>query len=124
MEFESEDNMSMYCLTKIYSVNEKQRGKLLTPSYMGGVTMISIMDEALAYARQGLAVFPCKPDKKPYTAHGFKDASKNADTIYKWWELYPDGWPGVSTDKANGLNANYQLNQLAVNLGCSSIVAL
>ena len=31
---------------------------------------------ALGYAEAGWPVFPCKPDKTPYTKHGVLDASR------------------------------------------------
>lgn len=55
------------------------------------------MREALKLATRGVAVFPCKPDKRPYTASGFKDASTDADVINKWWQKWPDALVGVPT---------------------------
>ena len=37
---------------------------------------------AMTFAHKGLAVFPCRPqDKRPATANGLKDASKDLDVI-------------------------------------------
>lgn len=48
--------------------------------------MSNLSDAALDYAAGGILVFPCKPrGKEPLTAHGLKDATKDADTIRKWW---------------------------------------
>jgi hypothetical protein len=53
---------------------------------------------ALDLARQNVPVFPCKPaDKRPYTQHGFKDASTDPDQIYEWWKQWPDALVGVPT---------------------------
>ena len=45
----------------------------------------------------GLPVFPCKPDKRPWTEHGFKDASRNIEQIAGWWDQWPDALIGVPT---------------------------
>jgi hypothetical protein len=52
--------------------------------------------QALELARR-VPVFPCDNDKRPFTAHGFKDASADPDVIRKWWERYPDALIGVPT---------------------------
>ena len=53
---------------------------------------MSMLHAALAFVqRQGLSVFPCKvADKTPYTSHGFKDASRDAAVIQRWWSRWPD----------------------------------
>jgi bifunctional DNA primase/polymerase-like protein len=53
------------------------------------------MIEALKLAQRAVPVFPCKPDKRPYTASGFKDASTDADVIKQWWQQWPDALIGV-----------------------------
>ena len=59
---------------------------------------------ALALAEEyGLPVFPCRPDKKPYTEHGFKDATTNLDTIEEWWRRWPDALIGVPTGKPSNI---------------------
>jgi hypothetical protein len=52
---------------------------------------------ALDLARRGIPVFPCKVDKKPYTASGYKNASTDPDVIVKWWQKWPDALIGVPT---------------------------
>lgn len=52
---------------------------------------------ALGYAAQGFPVFPCKPDKSPYTPHGFKDATTDIATITAWWRQWPDANIGIPT---------------------------
>ena len=55
------------------------------------------LDHALRLAQKGNAVFPCDNDKKPFTAHGFKDASTDPDLIRRWWARWPDALIGVPT---------------------------
>src|SRR5262249_8226264 len=57
----------------------------------------SMWAEALKLARQNIPVFPCSADKRPLTAHGFKDASCNPDTIHAWWTERPDALIGLPT---------------------------
>jgi hypothetical protein len=58
--------------------------------------MTTAHQAALELARR-VPVFPCDNDKRPFTAHGFKDASADPDVIRKWWERYPDALIGVPT---------------------------
>ena len=56
------------------------------------------LDAALAYAGRGWPVFPCDPtSKKPYTDHGFKDATTNPAVIRDWWSRWPKAMIGVPT---------------------------
>ena len=53
---------------------------------------------ALFYAGKGWPVFPLVPLRKtPITAHGFKDASTEADQILDWWGANPRANIGVVT---------------------------
>jgi Bifunctional DNA primase/polymerase, N-terminal len=53
---------------------------------------------ALRLAGKGHAVFPCSPETKaPLVARGFKDATRDSDTIRNWWRLAPDALIGVPT---------------------------
>ena len=49
----------------------------------------------------GLPVQECpdnkEMDKKPYTKHGFKDATLNPSLIRHWWTQWPDALIGVPT---------------------------
>lgn len=56
---------------------------------------------ALQYAARGWPVFPVKEDKKPYTEHGFKDASLKIDAIRAFWRTWPKAGIGIAT--GNGL---------------------
>jgi hypothetical protein len=60
-------------------------------------TDIAILDRALAYAASGKPVFPCGADKRPLTAHGFKDASTDPGMIREWWTRWPDALIGLPT---------------------------
>jgi putative DNA primase/helicase len=55
------------------------------------------LEHALRLAQKGNAVFPCDNDKSPFTAHGFKDASTDADVIRRWWTRWPNALIGVPT---------------------------
>lgn len=62
-----------------------------------------LLRTALRYAAQGWAVFPCRAgDKVPATAHGFKDATVDAQQIHTWWMAEPDNNIGISCG-ASGL---------------------
>ncbi len=53
---------------------------------------------ALCYAEMGFDVFPLQPGTKvPATAHGFKDATHDTETITKWWERNPEFNIGLAT---------------------------
>src|SRR5579863_3543937 len=54
--------------------------------------------QALAYARRGWLVFPCRPGgKQPATRRGFRDASADRAQIQAWWEEQPAANLGVVT---------------------------
>ena len=63
---------------------------------------MSMMDEAIKYAEMGLAVFPVRQNKAPYTPHGCKDAKKDLRAIKAWWKRYPDANIGIATGSISG----------------------
>jgi hypothetical protein len=58
---------------------------------------------ALSLASRGISVFPCKPDKSPYTTNGFYDASTDPRVIEEWWKRWHDALLGVPTGKPSGV---------------------
>jgi Bifunctional DNA primase/polymerase, N-terminal len=57
---------------------------------------------ALALAKRGLPVFPCKPrDKVPVTKRGFLDATTDLIVVDNWWQ----GWPEQNIGLATGSKA-------------------
>jgi hypothetical protein len=64
----------------------------------------SPLDFAVAYARAGFAVFPCRPrGKKPITNHGFRDAARDEAQIREWWTRRPNANIGIATGARSGL---------------------
>jgi hypothetical protein len=61
--------------------------------------------EALQLAEEyGIPVFPCRPDKRPYTEHGFKDATTSLGAIEDAWNQYPDALVAVPTGRASRID--------------------
>jgi hypothetical protein len=66
----------------------------------------STLQTALQLAEEyGMPVFPCRADKRPYTEHGFKEATRNVEQIAEWWARWPDALIGVPTGRASRLIA-------------------
>jgi hypothetical protein len=63
-----------------------------------------LLQHALALAKRGRHVFPCRPrDKVPATSHGCKDATVDANTIRRWWGQEPEFNVAVATGEASGI---------------------
>ena len=60
--------------------------------------MSNLEKAALAYARRGWPVFPCRVDKTPYVEHGVLDATTDEAIIADWWKR----WPGANVALAVG----------------------
>lgn len=64
-----------------------------------------LMQAALGYAADGLAVFPLAAEgKEPVTRRGYYDATTDAQQIMKWWRAHPDARIGLPC-RPNGLIA-------------------
>jgi len=61
---------------------------------------------ALAVARNGKPVFPCRPGgKEPLTRRGHIDATTDPRKIHMWWKRYPEANIGVPTGGRSGVLA-------------------
>src|SRR5437867_4015551 len=70
---------------------------------LGGGSMNDALTAALAYAAQGVPVFPCNPaNKQPYTPNGFKAATLNSSKVEDWWSKYPTAMIGMPTGAVSG----------------------
>ena len=63
---------------------------------------MSMMEIAIKYAEMGLAVFPVRQNKAPFTPHGCKDAKTDIRAIKAWWKRYPDANIGIATGSISG----------------------
>jgi hypothetical protein len=74
-----------------------------TPHHPGSgpaavMTANPVLAQALAYARHGWPVFPCRPGQKiPATRHGYRDASADPDQITRWFSDWPDRNLAIAT---------------------------
>ena len=80
-----------------------------------------LLDAALYHAGRGQPVFPCGPDKKPLTPHGFKDASLDPAVINRWFKNDKNRLIGLPTginfwvldvDRKNGVDGLLTLETL------------
>jgi hypothetical protein len=56
------------------------------------------LEAALAYARTGWPVFPCRPEsKEPATRNGFYDATTSEGQIRRWWHKEPGRNVAIAT---------------------------
>jgi len=63
-----------------------------------------MLSSALALARSGMAIFPCRVrDKRPATANGFKDATRDSEQIRAWWQQDENFNIGIATGAASGV---------------------
>jgi hypothetical protein len=63
-----------------------------------------VLSSALALARCGMAIFPCRVrDKRPATANGCNDATRDLDQIRAWWRQDENFNIGVATGTPSNL---------------------
>ncbi len=60
-----------------------------------------MLQAAQSIAGKGKPVFPCKPDKAPYTPRGFKDAATDPGRVTALWTLYGGEKIGMPTGEAS-----------------------
>lgn len=84
-------------------------GRAVAPGAGGGPLPQTMLKAALAYAKQGIPVFPCRERgdakhkvKAPYVDGGFKAATTDANMIRQWWRQWPNAMIGMPTGKASG----------------------
>jgi hypothetical protein len=65
----------------------------------------SMLDAALHYAQVvRVPVFPCNcDDKRPLTAHGFHDATRDDTQIRAWWSRFPDAMIAIPCGEVSGV---------------------
>lgn len=69
-------------------------------------TRAEVLRAALAYAGEGIPVFPCKPGgKQPLTPRGFKDATTDQSKITAWFNRWPNANIGIPTGERSGILA-------------------
>jgi len=58
-------------------------------------------DAALKAAGEyGWHVFPCRPDKSPYTSNGLLDATVDTGQLARWWRRWPGALVGLACGKS------------------------
>jgi hypothetical protein len=62
--------------------------------------MSALGEAALAYARHGWPVFPLQPRGKD--PHGYQNATRDPDTVKRWWAQCPEANIGVATGRGIG----------------------
>jgi hypothetical protein len=62
---------------------------------------MEILELVADYVSQGLAIFPCR-GKTPLIPGGFKNASKDPETVKQWWTRWPDANVGLATGAPSG----------------------
>ncbi|WP_035838440.1 bifunctional DNA primase/polymerase, partial [Cryobacterium roopkundense] len=66
---------------------------------------LTTRDAALVFARAGIPIFPCVRDgKRPLTAAGFNDASRDLDQVGAWWARWPRANIGMPTGSPSGVD--------------------
>ena len=71
------------------------------------MTTADMKGAALAYAKRGWPVFPCKTDKSPYTEHGVLEATVDPEQIEEWWTRHPGANIGLHAGEAGFVILDY-----------------
>src|SRR5690606_20759214 len=58
---------------------------------------MTFADKVQSLVRRSVPVFPCRPDKAPYTRNGFKGATTATEQIAAWDKAHPGALVGVPT---------------------------
>ena len=96
-----------------FNNNYEFLGPFVPPEANGGsgTSPPNMLEEALACARVGLAVFPIASQTKiPFIpkkkgGNGVYDATRDPETITRWWREYPRASIGVGCGKLSGIVA-------------------
>lgn len=92
-EFTADDQSALglwQAMTKAHNYEAETEARL--------ATVEALKSTAYWYVRQGVPVFPCVPgEKRPATAHGFKDASLDLEQVEAWWSRLPSANIGLPT---------------------------
>ena len=63
------------------------------------------MKLALRWAREGVPVFPCRPDDRaPRVEEGLYQATTDPSQIREWWTRWPDSLVGIACGKPGGFD--------------------
>lgn len=66
---------------------------------------LTAMQAGLQLAEEyDIPVFPCQPNKRPFTEHGFKDATTSLHAIEQAWTEHPNALVGVPTGRASRID--------------------
>ena len=86
--------------------SQRQASTGWSPQLLDSLVQAPNLATAAAYvAGRCVPVFPCVPrGKQPLTAHGFLDASTDAEIVRSWWRRWPDANIGVPTGSASGVD--------------------
>ena len=78
-------------------------GIALEPIYPARAERVPFLLSLQLAEEYGIPSFPCRPNKKPYTDHGLKDATTEIEQLVAWSKTWPDSLIGVPTGSASKL---------------------